>query len=74
MKNLFTFNKLSSQKINIINNIIKKYKFLLKYEYNNMTDLHRWCIITSPKYKNTCNWKKKLDNAGKDNCFTNFKK
>lgn len=39
--------------------------------YNNMTDLHRWCNTTSPKYKNTCNWEKKLDNAGRDNCYSN---
>ena len=38
-----------------------------------LTDLHRWCNTTSPKYKNICNWEKKIDLAGRDNCYTNIR-
>lgn len=38
-----------------------------------LPDLHRWCNTTSPKYKYKCNWEKKIDNAGRDNCFTNIR-
>jgi len=66
----------------IIINIFKKKMNIIKY-YNNkylllddtakLTLLHRWCNTTSPKYKNICNWEKKLDNAQIDNCYTNQK-
>lgn len=45
---------------------------LFKNNYDNLTDLHRWCNTTSPKYKDTCDWEKKLDNAGRDNCYTKY--
>ena len=37
---------------------------------DNLTDLHRWCNTTSPKYKHTCDWEKKIDFAGRDNCYS----
>ena len=37
---------------------------------DNTTMLHRWCNNTSPIYKNTCNWEKKLENAQLDNCYS----
>ena len=43
---------------------------LFDTNYDNMTSLHRWCNTTSPKYKNSCDWEKKLDNAGRDNCYS----
>ena len=45
---------------------------LFENNYDNMTDLHRWCNTTSPKYKNTCDWEKKLDNAVRDNCYSKY--
>ena len=45
---------------------------LFEDKYDNMTNLHRWCNTTSPKYKNTCDWEKKLDNAGRDNCYSKY--
>jgi hypothetical protein len=35
--------------------------------YDNTTNLHRWCHNHSEKYKDTCNWETKLDYANKDN-------
>ena len=35
--------------------------------------LHRWCNKTSPIYKNICNLEKKIDNANRDNCYTNIR-
>ena len=58
-------NKLFAKIYNTVNKLFEN-------NNDNMTDLHRWCITTSPKYKNTCNWEKKLDNAGRDNCFSNY--
>ena len=34
--------------------------------------LHRWCNNTSPRYKDTCNWEKKLEIASRDNCYTDL--
>ena len=48
---------------NIFKNIIKSKE--------NTTLLHRWCNTTSPVYKNTCNWERKLEIAQSDNCYTN---
>ena len=45
---------------------------LFEDKYDNMTNLHRLCNTTSPKYKNTCDWEKKLDNAGRDNCYSKY--
>lgn len=45
---------------------------LFNNDYESMTKLHRWCNTTSPKYKNSCDWIKKLDNAGRDNCYSNY--
>mgnify|MGYP001193329780 CR=1 FL=1 len=45
---------------------------LFENNYDNMTQLHRWCNTTSPKYKDTCDWEKKLDNAGRDNCYSKY--
>ena len=51
-------------------NIRTSIEKLMNKNNDNMTSLHRWCINTSPKYKDTCNWEKKLDNAGRDNCYS----
>tara|TARA_Y100000816_G_scaffold148324_1_gene105301 strand:+ start:565 stop:840 length:276 start_codon:yes stop_codon:yes gene_type:complete len=45
---------------------------LLKNDNDSMTKLHRWCNTTSPKYKDNCDWEKKLENANRDNCYTKF--
>lgn len=45
---------------------------LFENDYDKMTDLHRWCNKTSPKYKDSCDWEKKLDNAGRDNCCSKY--
>lgn len=45
---------------NISNYINKNY-------IDNHTNLHRWCHVKSDKYRYTCNWETKLDNANKDN-------
>ena len=37
-----------------------------------LPNLHRWCNTTSNRYKNICNWEKKLDNAQNDNCYTSY--
>ena len=50
--------------------ISSKLNKLFEDKYDNMTNLHRWCNTTSPKYKKTCDWKKKLDNAGRDNSYS----
>ena len=34
--------------------------------------LHRWCNNTSPRYRDTCNWEKKLEIASRDNCYTDL--
>jgi len=34
---------------------------------DNTTNLHRWCHKQSEKYRNSCNWETKLDNANRDN-------
>ena len=52
--------------------ISSKLNKLFEDKYDNMTNLHRWCNTTSPKYKNTCDWEKKLDNAGRDNCYSKY--
>lgn len=31
------------------------------------TYLHRWCVITSEVYKDTCRWEGKVDAAMRDN-------
>ena len=36
--------------------------------------LHRWCNNTSPRYKDTCDWEKKLEIASRDNCYTDYNK
>ena len=38
----------------------------------NLPNLHRWCNNTSNRYKNTCNWEKKLTLAGQDNCIGKY--
>ena len=45
---------------------------LFEDKYDNMTNLDQWCNTTSPKYKNTCHWEKKLDNAGRDNYYSKY--
>ena len=34
---------------------------------DNTTNLHRWCHKQSDKYRDSCNWETKLDNANRDN-------
>ena len=41
--------------------------------YNNLPKLHRWCNTTSPIYKDSCNLEKKIDNANRDNCYSNIR-
>ena len=69
-KPIDTFPNNNNKLFNRISMTIEK---LFENNNDNMTDLHRWCITTSPKYKNTCNWEKKLDNASRDNCYTNVR-
>jgi len=38
----------------------------------NLPNLHRWCNTASYRYKNSCDWEKKIDNANRDNCYTNI--
>ena len=62
---------------NYINNILKKnyIKNITKYFMDvdkDLPNLHRWRNTTSNRYKNICNWEKKLDNAQNDNCYTNY--
>lgn len=62
---------------NYINNLLKKsyIKNITKYFIDvdkDLPNLHRWCNTTSNRYKNICNWEKKLDNAQNDNCYTNY--
>ena len=57
-------------KINFYEKFNNIYKNLMKNR-DNATLLHRWCNTTSPVYKNTCNWEKKLEIAQLDNCYTN---
>ena len=46
---------------------------LIEFDSNShLPKLHRWCNTTSNRYKNICNWEKKLDNAQNDNCYTSF--
>jgi hypothetical protein len=47
--------------INRVSNYINK-----KY-IENPTNLHRWCHKQSDKYRDSCNWETKLDNANIDN-------
>ena len=51
-----------------VKNLFNSINRVFKTNYDDMTNLHRWCNTTSPKYKYSCDWKKKLDNAGRDNC------
>lgn len=68
--------------IRILNNNIKMMNKLIKNKLNNLynydvdhklPNLHRWCNHTSNRYKNSCNWEKKLENAVQDNCLGNYK-
>jgi hypothetical protein len=64
-------------KINFINTFPNNNKYFIKfidyfYNYNSLPKLHRWCNTTSPIYKDSCNWEKKIDNANRDNCYTNI--
>lgn len=60
----------SKTKINFYLKFYNVYKNLIKSN-ENTTLLHRWCNTTSPVYKDTCNWEKKLEIAQLDNCYTN---
>ena len=64
-------------KINFINTFPNNNKYFIKFinyfdTYNSLPKLHRWCNTTSPIYKDSCNWEKKIDNANRDNCYTNI--
>jgi len=64
-------------KINFINTFPNNNKYFIKFidyfnNYNSLPKLHRWCNTTSPIYKDLCNWEKKIDNANRDNCYTNI--
>lgn len=62
---------------NYINNVLKK-SYIKNITKNfidvdkDLPNLHRWCNTTSSRYKNICNWEKKLDNAQNDNCYTSY--
>lgn len=60
----------SKAKINVYLKFYNIYKNLMKNN-ENTTLLHRWCNTTSPVYKDTCNWEKKLEIAQHDNCYIN---
>ena len=55
---------------NKYSNIFSYYIQKIFISNDNLTDLHRWCNTTSPRYKDTCDWEKKLDFAGRDNCYS----
>lgn len=59
------------QKINNVNReLYSIYLNFNKYDVDaNLPNLHRWCNGVSQRYRNTCNWEKKLDNANRDNCY-----
>ena len=77
--------KLNKDKESLFKDYIKKYD--VKYDnqesiikliehfdsYNNLPKLHRWCNTTSPIYKDSCNLEKKIDNANRDNCYSNIR-
>lgn len=42
-------------------------KYINSNYIDNTTSLHRWCHITSEKYKTKCKWEIKSDNANRDN-------
>ena len=42
-------------------------KYINNNYIDNTTSLHRWCHITSEKYKTKCKWETKSDNANRDN-------
>ena len=61
--------------LKIMNKLIKN-KFNQIYNYDvdhQLPNLHRWCNNTSNRYKKTCDWEKKLENAVQDNCLGNYK-
>tara|TARA_B100000497_G_C7687335_1_gene416854 strand:+ start:2789 stop:3034 length:246 start_codon:yes stop_codon:yes gene_type:complete len=60
------FNNNLPKFINIISN---KINFNLK---ENTTCLHRWCHTSSDKYKFSCKWQKKIDDANNDNNLSKF--
>lgn len=73
--NLYTFKPIDTFPNN--NKLFTKISMTIEKLFNSnneqLTDLHRWCNTTSPKYKNICNWEKKIDLAGRDNCYTNIR-
>lgn len=53
----------------IVKNTLDNY---YKYDVDkNLPYLHRWCNTTSIRYKDTCDWEKKLDDANSDNSYSN---
>ena len=51
--------------------IYNSFKNIYNYDVNKkLPNLHRWCNSTSERYKNSCNWEKKLENAMMDNCYS----
>ncbi len=59
------------QRVNNVNReLYSIYLNFNKYDVDaDLPDLHRWCNSVSQRYRNTCNWEKKLDNANRDNCY-----
>ena len=41
--------------------------YINKNYIENPTNLHRWCHKECDKYRDSCDWKAKLDNANRDN-------
>lgn len=65
-------------KLNLIHTFPNTNKYFIKFieyfdSYQTLPKLHRWCNTTSPIYKDKCDWEKKIDNANRDNCYTNIK-
>ena len=55
---------------NVNRELYSIYQNFNKYDVDaNLPYLHRWCNSVSQRYRNTCNWEKKLDNANRDNCY-----
>lgn len=56
------------------NELFNKFSMTIQNMFKSHYDLpklHRWCNTTSPIYKDICDWEKKTENAGRDNCYSN---
>ena len=70
--NFKLFNNYNSNKFILI--LKNKFNEIYNYDVDHrLPNLHRWCNNTSTRYKKTCDWEKKLENAVQDNCLGNYK-